>query len=343
MPQLLEAAPSVTNPEPTVINAEVVASPDGGDVSPEIEKALRRFLEVTAYGEQGGVVTDLDGTVVFETQGTTLLSPAVEYALKSLYELGRPLMINSLRFPLSVLRTFGIAWYGLSNGPIPTIALNGSQIGHIRRTDDDQLIFDELAAFPLDRTEVDEVLARVENLVKGGITDILLFYYPRDWREGEIIWTPSPERVKPAAEKYRSASLVVSHDVATLRAKLEAQDICMMLLLVDAPEDTLMAYQHTRQSNFYTHAGIDKLSGARELAARIGVDLTHSIGAGDTPMDRFLTGVGLALHVGPEELPFEGLTATIRVRDAGELASVLFRFAKLERSSRPPATTMTGG
>lgn len=41
--------------------------------------------------------------------------------------------------------------------------------------------------------EIDEVLDGVKGLLDGGIDDILVFYYPRDWRMGEIIWTPAPE------------------------------------------------------------------------------------------------------------------------------------------------------
>ena len=303
-------------------------------LTPDLDARLRRFIERSSFGARGGFVTDLDGTVVFETQGTTLLAPEVEHAIKALYELGRPLMLNSLRFPLSVMRTFGADWYRLSNAPIPLVSLNGSQIGMIREAAPGQLRFDEVAAYPLDRMEVDGVIEQVERLVGGGITDILLFYYPRDWTRGEIIWAPTAERADRARERYRSASAVVASDTAALRAELTAQDICMMLLLVEAPDDALMAYQHTKRSSFFTHAGVDKLSGAVELARELGVDLGHSLGAGDTEMDRFLEGVGLALHVGPQALPFQGTVDTIRLRDAGELAALLFRFAALERERR---------
>ena len=127
---------------------------------------------------------------------------------------------------------------------------------------------------------------------------------------------------------------MVSFGFDELHARVTGQEICMMLLLVDAPDDVLMAYQHTKRANFFTHAGVDKLSGTIELAGRLGVDLAHSLGAGDTDMDRFLNGVGLALHVGPQALPFRGTLETIRLRDAGELASVLFRLATLERDRR---------
>ena len=59
------------------------------------------------------------------------------------------------------------------------------------------LLFEEITAFPLTNVEIDEVLAGVKGLLDGGINDILVFYYPRDWRMGEIIWTPVAEKVLP--------------------------------------------------------------------------------------------------------------------------------------------------
>ena len=46
-------------------------------------------------------------------------------------------------------------------------------------------------------------------------------------------------------------------------------------------------------------------------------------GAGDTVMDRFLAGVGLSVHVGPIDLPFEGLCQTVKLRDSNELGELL--------------------
>ncbi len=299
-------------------------------IAPETADRLKRFIEQTSF-MRGGFITDLDGTVVFEMQGTTLLAPEVENAIKLLYELGRPLMLNSLRFPLSIMRTFGADWYRLSKAPVPVVALNGSQIGMMHEVKPGELGFEEIAAFPLDRGEVDRVLNQVTTLVEGGLRDVLLFYYPRDWRRGEIVWTPAAERVEETRQRYRSASEVVTSNVEQLREQLTRQEICMVFLLVQAPDDVLMAYQHTKRSNFYSHDGVDKLFGATELARRLDVDLLHSVGAGDTVMDGFLDGVGLALHVGPHELPFRGKRDTIRVRDAGELASLLYHFAALQR------------
>jgi hydroxymethylpyrimidine pyrophosphatase-like HAD family hydrolase len=297
----------------------------------KLDEQLRAFLAQSDFAAHGGVVTDLDGTVIHEDQGRLFFPPSVELALRELYVLGRPLMVNSLRFPLSVLRTFGREWYELSRAPIPVISMNGSQLGHVTRTPDDELAFEELAAFPLTAAEVEQVLAGVREMLAGGIKELLLFYYPRDWRRGEVIWTPVPERVLPVKEKYVSASAVTAVELDRLSEELTSTDICMMFLLIDAPEDTLMAYQHTQRANFFTHRGIDKLSGTERLASELGVDLTHSIGAGDTEMDKFLSGVGLAVLVG-QNVSHRGLVDTIRLSNSFELGELLFRFAELQRA-----------
>lgn len=72
----------------------------------------------------------------------------------------------------------------------------------------------------------------VDALLNGGDKEMLLFYYPRDWRTGEIIWTPSAEQVLPVKEKYVSASSVTAVERGKLRDQLHAEDICMMFLLL---------------------------------------------------------------------------------------------------------------
>ncbi|MGH9940938.1 MAG: HAD family phosphatase [Pyrinomonadaceae bacterium] len=300
-------------------------------VALEVEEKLRAFLRTSAYASHGGVVTDLDGTVVHEDQGRVYIPPPVELALKELYDLGRPLILNSLRFPLSVLRTFGKEWYGISNAPIPTISMNGSQLGFVVKNDQGELEFEEITAFPLTDAEIEEALRGVGQLLAGGIKDVLVFYYPRDWRMGEIIWTPVPENVLHVKEKYVSASAVTAVEFAKLREQMFAQEVCMIFLLIDAPEDTLMAYQHTKRSNFFTRAGVNKLSGTEAMAAHLGVDLSHSVGAGDTEMDNFLSGVGLTLLVRNHELAFRGIHQTVKVRDSFEQGDILFRLAQIQR------------
>src|SRR5262249_27003417 len=107
-----------------------------------MDEPLRAFLRESHFAAQGGIVTDLDGTAVHELQGRIRISQSVEYGLKQLQELGRPLILNSLRFPLSVLRTFGRDWFALTNAPIPTISLNGSLLGYVTSSAQDEMVWE---------------------------------------------------------------------------------------------------------------------------------------------------------------------------------------------------------
>lgn len=298
-------------------------------LSEEVETKLRKFVEQSAFATSGSVVTDLDGTAVHEFQGKIVIPKEVELGLMHHYESGRPLILNSLRFPLSVIRTFGQDWYKLSNAPIPTVTLNGSLMGFIKKTRESELVFEEAVAFPLTAVEIREALKGVKGMLDGGIKNILVFYYPRDWRIGEVIWTPVPENIISVKEKYRSASAVTAVEFPKLEEQMLAEDVCMIFLLIDAPEDQLMAYQHTKRSNFITHKDVDKLSGAHAMAEVLGVDLRQSLGAGDTELDNFLEGVGLASIVGNKELRFRGQVETVRLKNSHELGDLLFRAAAL--------------
>ena len=299
-------------------------------LSAEIDGKLQHFIEQSSFATSGVVITDLDGTAVHEYQGKIAIPKEVELGLMRHYERGRPLILNSLRFPLSVIRTFGQDWYRLSNAPIPTVTLNGSLMGFVKKNDDEtELIFEEAVAFPLSKEEIVAALKGVEAILEGGIKNILVFYYPRDWRIGEVIWTPVPENVIPVKEKYKSASAVTAVEFPKLQDQMLTEEICMIFLLIDAPEDQLMAYQHTKRSNFITHKGVDKLFGAQAMAKFLESDLRESLGAGDTELDNFLSGVGLALLVGNQELAFRGVIDTVKLRDSMELGAVLFRAAEL--------------
>src|SRR6185503_11445038 len=183
---------------------------------------------------------------------------------------------------LSVIRTFGQDWYKLSNAPIPTVTLNGSLSGYVQKNDEGELCFEEVAAFPLTEQEITDALKNAQNILDGGIKNILVFYYPRDWRIGEVIWTPVPENVMAVKQKYASASAVTAVEFPKLQQQMLAEEICMIFLLIDAPEDQLMAYQHTKRSNFITHKGVDKLSGARAMADVLKCNMQDMLGAGDT-------------------------------------------------------------
>jgi hypothetical protein len=138
-----------------------------------------------------------------------------------------------------------------------------------------------------------------------------------------------PENVDHVKDKYRSASAVTAVEFPKLQDQMLAEDICMIFLLIDVPEDQLMAYQHTKRSNFITHKGVDKLFGARVMANHFDCDLRDSLGAGDTELDNFLAGVGLALLVGHNPLDFRGLIDTIKLNNSFELGLLLFRAAEL--------------
>jgi len=296
-------------------------------INEEVERRLRTFVNKSDFCQQGGIVTDLDGTAVHEDRGRIYLPKPVEHGLKQIYELGRPLVINSLRFPLSVIRTFGKEWYTISRAAIPCVSLNGSLLGYVIEQSDGQLVFEEISAMPMMANEIEDVIGKVTGFVEANIKDILLFYYPRDWRMGEIIWTPIPENVSEVRQKYTSASSVTAVTISKLREQMHAEQVCMIFLLINVPEDQRMAYQHTQRSNFFTHEGIDKLAGAQAMADHLKFSLDHSVGAGDTEMDRFLKGVGLALIVGAMNLKYEGTRDTMRLKDSFELGDVLFRLA----------------
>src|SRR4030095_4074810 len=143
----------------------------------EIENAIGDFAHRSGFTEHGGVVIDLDGTAVQEEKGRILIPQPVELGLKALYDRGRSVVLNSLRFPLSVMRTFGKEWLAISNSPIPVVTMNGSQVGYIKRDEKSELCFEEIAAFPLTSNEIGACLTGVEALLDDNIRDILLFHY----------------------------------------------------------------------------------------------------------------------------------------------------------------------
>jgi hydroxymethylpyrimidine pyrophosphatase-like HAD family hydrolase len=255
----------------------------------------------------------------------------VETGLKKIYDLGRPVIINTLRFPLSVIRTFGKEWYSISRKPIPVVLLNGSQLGYIKQSGE-SFIFEQLASFPLEPVEIKEVISGLKDLQKGGVSDLVLFFYREDWKQGEIIWTPSEERIPGIRKKYQSASSVIACSVTALEKILSESPVCMILLLIEAKNDQLMAYQHTRRNNFITHKNVDKLYGTLQMAKHINFSLEDSLGAGDSHMDVFLNEAGLSVHVRTPDLPFTGKILTLKLQDYHAYGEILSKLSTMQKN-----------
>jgi hypothetical protein len=296
----------------------------------EIISTLQDFRAASEFASRGGVITDLDGTALHERNGRVFVAESVAEGLKALADRGRPVVLNTLRFPLNVIRSFGREWSAITRQPAPLVSLNGAILGLLTPQDEDATSFQELAAFPLSAPEAKATLDRVGSLLEAGLSEIVVFVYPRDWRAGEIVWTPAQDRVAALRSKLGGASRVFAGPLERLAALVLSHETCMLSVQVDAPEDRRMAYQHVDPLQFVTTAGVDKLSGAREAAARLDFDLQQSVGAGDTPMDRFLEGVGLAVHVGPQTLDFRGRVDTLRLGSPAELGYALFELARQE-------------
>lgn len=288
---------------------------------------LQRFMRDSRFAERGAVMTDLDGTAVHELEGRVMLSRSVALGLERVHATGREVLINTLRFPLSIMRVFGEQWRRASGSDMLAVSLKGSLIGRIVATAGGALAFEEIEAFTLTAQELDEVLTGVRGLCEQGAEDLLVFFYPRDWRQGELIWTPDPRRIAHVQAKYLSASRVFSGTVEQLAAALHAQPQCMVFLLIDAPQDRLMAYQHTERTRFVTHRGIDKRHGAVFLASKLGISLADSVGAGDAEADTFLDEMGLAAIVGNQDIGFKGRYETVRLPDAPAFGELLLAVA----------------
>jgi hypothetical protein len=298
----------------------------------ELQK-LRSFFDDHDFAK-GCLVLDLDGTALTEDQGRIFISPTVQTGIRAIHEFNRPIILNTLRFPLSVIRTIGNAWYELSDIPVPTVLLNGSILGHIHCVGE-RLEYEEIAAYPMTEREIEVVLDGVKELLAQGIDEIILFYYARDWRVGEALWTPKADRVEGLKKKFVSASKVVSCSLEELSDELHRQDMCMMSLFIDRPEDTLMAYQHAKRNSFFTRKGVDKAYGLQQIAKTFKVSLDDSVAAGDTEMDTFLSEAGLAVIVGGAPLPFRGKFDTLRVNSPIDLGEFLSAMADAARKPVP--------
>lgn len=301
-------------------------------LTPEQHEQIKRFTD-QADIHRGLLALDLDGTVLLEQDRRTFISSSVEKGVKAVHDMDTTIVINTLRFPLSVIWTVGEAWYQIVDTPILTVLLNGSVLGYIRRGKDG-LEYDELQSFPMTQEEVSLVVNGLEQLIHNGIQDVLLFYYTRNWRAGETLWTPQAHHIEDLRKRYRSASSVISTDVQRLRESLKYEDVCMMFIQIDRPKDKLMAYQHAEPEKFITHEGVDKAFGIRKIAEHFHLSLPDSFGAGDTVMDSFLSELGMAVIVGDSELPYRGKIETARVRSPIELGDVIIAVGQLVKQKR---------
>lgn len=288
---------------------------------------LKKFAEGSDFSK-AFLALDLDGTALLEDKGKVFISGSVEKGVKAIHDLKMPVVLNTLRFPLSVMTTVGEAWYQIADVPILTVLLNGSVLGYIKCIDD-ELHYEELAAYPLSHDEIKSMLEGVAQLTKAGIDDVLFFFYSRDWKEGETLWTPKAEKVPALQKKFVSAARVISGPVEQLAEELLRREICMTSLFIDRPEDTLMAYQHSKRNSFFTAKGVNKAFGLREVAAKLDLSSAEALGAGDTEMDTFLSEVGFAVIVGRAKLSFRGRKDTIRVATPLELGDLILAYADL--------------
>lgn len=297
-------------------------------VDAEIERRVAAALAASRFAEAGGLVCDLDGTAVHQQGDLVMIAEPVQQGLERVRDAGRPVIINTLRFPLSIMRTFGLQWAVWTRRPLPCVTLNGSLIGDIVQSASGALVFEERAAFPLQEAEVEIVVAAIEEAMGAGSDAFTLFAYPRDWQAGEWVWTPRADRVGPLREKYVSAAQVAGWPVARLRTELQRTSLCMLAIHVEDPTDRRLAFQHGRASGFFTADGVDKRSGASHLSGLLGTDMKASIGAGDTELDTFLDGIGLAVLVGNASLPFKGVHDTLRLSDPFAFGAVLSLVAR---------------
>src|SRR4029453_14612968 len=165
-----------------------LAGVPGMDTELEALQALAQFVRTSAFAERGAVMTDLDGTAVHEVEGRVLLSRSMEMGLERVHDAGRKVLVNTLRFPLAVMRVFGAEWPRGTGDDVCLVSMKGSQIGRVTVSAAGTLGFEEIDAFPLTAQEIGEVMTGVRGMLDNGVDDLLVFFYPRDWQAGEHIW-----------------------------------------------------------------------------------------------------------------------------------------------------------
>src|SRR5688572_10638519 len=127
------------------------------------KEPLRKFAEESDTAKTF-LALDLDGTALLEDHGKVFISSSVEKGVRAIHDFEIPVVLNTLRFPLSVINTVGEAWYQIADVPILTVLLNGSVLGYIKCGEDGELHYEELAAFPLTPVEITSMLKGVIQL-----------------------------------------------------------------------------------------------------------------------------------------------------------------------------------
>lgn len=294
------------------------------------KQEISDFSDSLDFMHKGGLMTDLDGTVIQQKDGRYFMPDPVRTGLMDIYNTHCTVIINTMRFPLSVIKTFADDWYNISKASVPLVSLNGSQTGFVHK-EKSGFTFEETDAFPLKNKDITTFISDLNNVLKDGGKPIV-FYYPRDWKKGEIIWTPDKGLVKEMKEKYRSASHVYGADIQKLHEDLNAEDISMIFLLPGADPDNSARF--TGFKDFYSHHNVDKLYGAKKMISQLGRKIDHFIGAGDTPMDVFLKEVGLVLKVGTMNLNFDCKSTVLQIDRLDEIGEVFTELSLICQPSK---------
>ncbi|MDQ4142092.1 MAG: HAD hydrolase family protein [Bacteroidota bacterium] len=298
------------------------------------KKIIQDFASHPDFRQYGGLMTDLDGTIVQHQDGNYFIPPEVQAGLHNLYQVNCPIILNTIRFPISVIKTFAAVLYPIAQNPIPVISLNGSQWGYISQGKDEEFSFTEAGAQPLKSTEIKSFMADIQLLIQNKVPNIAVFYYPRHWTKGEIIWSAEEDRVAEIAQTYKSASWVYSSNLTVLEENLVAEEISMIFLLVkkDQIQGTHLQYNI---KDFYTTAGVNKLAGAHAFVNQLRSNLKNFIGAGDTPMDVFLKETGAVIKVGDLPLHFDCQATILPVDTVSEIGEVFNQIAEGCKTTAP--------
>lgn len=289
-------------------------------------KLIQDLAGQPGFRQYGGLITDLDGTIVQHQEGNYIIPMEVQAGLQHLYQGDCAVILNTIRFPVSIIKTFAAILYPIAQNPLPVISLNGSQWGYILATENGEFSFTEAGATPLKPEELQHFIADLKLLIQNKVPNITVFYYPRDWTKGEIIWSAEEDRVAEITQTYQSASRVYSSSLEILEENLLAEDISMIYLLV---KKSLIPGAHLQHNlkDFYTSAGVNKLAGAHAFINQLGRNLQYFIGAGDTPMDVFLKETGAVIKVGSLSLGFDCQQAILPVDTVAEIGEVFVQIA----------------